>query len=132
MDVFATIDDLQTRLGETLEGLALDNAKMWLRKAHTKLDSLDPTIAERVNLGALDRQLVTDVLVEAAWRAIQDDRIGWRVRSEQWPENTTSFQDADPDRFGIWFSADELADLGITEHKAERGVFSISPWGRNR
>lgn len=129
--VYATGDDVADRLGGTALGEA-EGRKVarFLRTAHTRLRRLDKDLDTRVASGDLDAQAVGDVLVEAVHRAVEDDRIGYRVRSEGWPESTTEF-DTSTDQRGVFFTADELADLGIdSASDGTTGAFTINGWAR--
>lgn len=129
LPVYATGEDVADRLGGTELGEA-EGRKVarFLRTAHTRLRRLDTTLDARVASGVLDAQAVGDVLVEAVHRAVEDDRIGYRVRSEGWPESTTEF-DTSTDQRGVFFTADELADLGIdSASDGATGAFTINGW----
>lgn len=127
--VYATPTDVADRLGGIALGEAEDRkVARFLRTAHTRLRRLDNTLDTRVASGTLDAQAVGDVLVEAVHRAVQDDRIGYRVRSEGWPESTTEF-DTSTDQRGVFFTDDELADLGIdSASDGTTGAFTINGW----
>lgn len=126
MTTYITLDDVKARNGGELSQAA-SVVERWIAVAHNKLRNLEPALDERVEAGTVDRDTLQDVLVESVWRRVQDDLIGWRVRSETWPENTTMFRDAD--KTGIYFLDDELADLGIDPEgpNAIRGAFSLYP-----
>lgn len=131
MTSYITYDDVVVRNGEPpSQGDVV--VQRWIDVAHAKLRRLEPDLDGRVTAGSIDQFMLEDVLVEAVWRRVQDDLIGWRVRSETWPENTTMFKDQE--RTGIYFTEDELADLGIEDVDARnaRGVFSVSPKLRPR
>ncbi|MCI1256576.1 MAG: hypothetical protein LKG15_07810 [Corynebacterium provencense] len=127
--VYATPADVADRLGGVALGEAEDRkVARFLRTAHTRLRRLDQTLDTRVASGVLEAQAVGDVLVEAVWRAVEDERIGWRVRSEGWPESTTEF-DTSPAERGVFFTADELADIGIDgTTDGTSGAFTINGW----
>lgn len=126
MTTYITLDDVKARNGGELSQDARV-VERWIAVAHNKLRKLEPALDERVEAATVDRDTLQDVLVEAVWRRVQDDLIGWRVRSETWPENTTMFRDAD--KTGIYFLDDELDDLGIDPEgpNAIRGAFSLYP-----
>lgn len=126
MTTYITLDDVKARNGGELSQ-ASSVVERWIAVAHNKLRNLEPALDDRVEAGTVDRDTLQDVLVESVWRRVQDDLIGWRVRSETWPENTTMFRDAD--KTGIYFLDDELADLGIDPEgpNAIRGAFSLYP-----
>lgn len=129
LPVYATGEDVADRLGGIVLGEA-EGRKVarFLRTAHARLRRLDTDLDARVVSGVLDAQSVGDVLVEAVHRAVQDDRIGYRVRSEGWPESTTEFDTSQPDR-GVFFTEDELADLGIdSASDGTTGAFTINSW----
>lgn len=126
MTTYITLDDVKARNGGELSQ-ASSVVERWIAVAHNKLRNLEPALDERVKAATVDRDTLQDVLVESVWRRVQDDLIGWRVRSETWPENTTMFRDAD--KTGIYFLDDELADLVIDPEgpNAIRGAFSLYP-----
>lgn len=124
MTTYIAVGDVAVRNGEPLSQ-GDEVVQRWIEVAHAKLRRLEPALDERVMRGNLDRFVLEDVLVEAVWRRVQDDLIGWRVRSETWPENTTMFKDAE--RTGIYFTDDELADLGIEPDGSERGAWGFAP-----
>ncbi|MDN6439949.1 MAG: hypothetical protein L0K27_10820 [Corynebacterium nuruki] len=129
LPVYATSEDVADRLG----GIALAESEgrkvaRFLRTAHTRLRRLDPTLDTRVATGQVDALAVGDVLVEAVYRAVEDDRIGWRVRSEGWPEATTEFDTSQSER-GVFFTDDELADIGIDgTTDGNQGAWTINGW----
>ena len=126
MTTYITLDDVKARNGGELSQES-SVVERWIAVAHNKLRNLEPALDERVEAATVDRDTLQDVLVESVWRRVQDDLIGWRVRSETWPENTTMFRDAD--KTGIYFLDDELDDLGIDPEgpNSIRGAFSLYP-----
>ena len=130
MTNYITYQDVVTRNGEE-PSQGKEVVGRWIEVAHSKLRRLEPLLDTRVDEGNLDRFMLEDVLVEAVWRRVQDDLIGWRVRSETWPENTTMFKDAE--RTGVYFTDDELSDLGISpDDGSERGAWGFTPTLRPR
>lgn len=129
--VYATAKNVTDRLGEnTLSATETPKVETFLRRAHNRLRRLDPDLDLRVEEESLDAQTVQDTIVEAVWRAVQDDRIGWRVRAETWPEAGTEFDTTQP--LNVYFTAEELADLGIADPAATGGAFTINGYVKVR
>lgn len=123
---YITYEDVNTRNGEDCPQTK-DVIERWINVAHAKLRALEPALDTRVETGSINIDMLEDVLIDCVWRRVQDDLIGWRVRSETWPENTTMFKDAE--QSGIYFLDEELRDLGIDPEGQTRNsnVFSLFP-----
>lgn len=94
-----------------------------IRYASSRLRRKVPHLDDRIALwatdstatGALDPDLVKGTMVAAVMRAVEYFRVGPRVRSEQYPEVTTTY--AEPSQAdllaAVYFTDEELADLLI-------------------
>lgn len=91
----ASVADVEGWLGETLTSSESAQSDAWLRYGTAILRALKPGIDERITVGSLDPVLVTGVLVSAVVRALSAMRVGLRVRSEAYPEVSTTYADSD-------------------------------------
>ncbi|OQM82026.1 hypothetical protein [Rhodococcus sp. 66b] len=120
-----TVEDVQARLGETLSEPERLQVESLIEYASARLRAYPLDIDNRILQGSLDPVLVTGVVVTAVIRALDAMRIGLRVRSEQYPEISTTYADADPSL--LFFSADDLAVLDPATGVQFGGAFSIQP-----
>lgn len=82
---------------------------LWIRLASGMIRQAVPSVDERVQDGSLDPDLVSNVAAEMVVRAVQSSRIGYRVRSEAFPEVQVAYQDqAEP---WLFLYDHELAQL---------------------
>lgn|GEM_PF-5270027 len=120
-----TVEDVESRLGETLGGTERTQVESLIAFASARLRAYPLDIDNRILQGALDHILVTGVVVTAVARALDSMRVGLRVRSEQFPEVSTTYMDADPSL--VFFTADDLAILNPAAGTRSGGAFSIVP-----
>ncbi|EOM78063.1 hypothetical protein DW322_11260 [Rhodococcus rhodnii] len=118
--------DVEARLGETLEGPDALQADSLIEFAQVKLRALLPSLDARLSAGGLDQVLVRGTLVSAICRGLDVMRVGLRVRSEAYPEVTTTYADAPGDL--IAFTDDELSALAPSAG-ISGGAFTIRPGG---
>lgn len=117
---------VEDRLGETLAHPDTQQVDSLIEYAQVKLRALLPTLDARLAAGVLDPTLVKGTLVTAICRGLDVLRVGLRVRSEQYPEMTTTYADAPGDL--VTFTDAELAVLAPTAGIAG-GAFTIRPGG---
>ncbi|MGF7124036.1 hypothetical protein [Rhodococcus sp. BE178] len=114
--------DVEARLGETLAEPEIAQVDSLIEYASDKLRALVEDIDERIASGALRFGLVRGTLVTAICRALDTLRIGIRVRSEQYPEISTTYADSDASL--VYFTDDELEPLQPSG-AGDGGAFSI-------
>lgn len=119
------VEDVQFRLGETFSEAERLQVESLIDFASARLRAYPLDIDTRIAQGSLSSALVTGVLVTAVARAVDAMRVGLRVRSEQYPEISTTYSDVDPSL--IYFSADDLAVLDPAVGQKFGGAFSIVP-----
>jgi hypothetical protein len=119
------VEDVQSRLGETFDEVERLQVESLIDFASARLRAYPLDIDVRLAQGSLSSVLVTGVLVTAVVRAMDAMRVGLRVRSEQYPEISTTYADVDPSL--IYFSADDLAVLDPAAGVKFGGAFSIVP-----
>lgn len=119
------LGDVETRLGETLIAPETTQVEDLIEYASAMLRAFPLRIDSRIAAGTLDATLVKGVVVTAVVRALDSMRIGLRVRSEQYPEISTTYADAKPSL--IYFDTDDLATLSPTVGAQSNGAFSIRP-----
>lgn len=117
--------DVETRLGETLFAPEIAQVDELIEFASAKLRNLPLRIDERIAGGTLATALVKGVLVTVVVRALDQMRTGLRVRSEQYPEISTTYADGSPSL--IYFDDSDLADLSPTVGSQSQGAFNIRP-----
>ena len=120
------ISDIESRLGTALDGPEIVQVESLIEYATDKLHSLVADIDIRIMAGTLRAGLVRGTLVTAICRALDTLRVGIRVRSEQYPEISTPYADADAAL--VYFTEDELMPLRPTG-AGGGGAFSIRPGG---
>lgn len=120
------IDDVESRLGESLSGVERGQVTSLITFASAKLRAVVPLVDVRILEGTLALDLVTGTLVSAVTRALDILRVGLRVRSEQYPEVQTTYMDASADI--VWFTSGELADLSPSAGDSG-SAFTIRPRG---
>lgn len=120
------ISDIERRLGKELDVPEIAQVESLIEYATDKLHSLVVDVDLRILAGTLREGLVRGTLVTAICRALDTLRVGIRVRSEQYPEISTTY--ADSDAALVYFTEDELAPLRPTG-VGGGGAFSIRPGG---
>jgi hypothetical protein len=125
LDPLIWIDDVEGRLGETLADSDRAQVDSFIAYASALLRAHRPDIDTAMLDGSLSAALVKGVTVSAVVRAWDAVRIGLRIKSEQFPEITTTYSDANPSL--LFFTADELASLSPTLGSSAGGAFSIVP-----
>ncbi|WP_343466477.1 hypothetical protein AAI421_18240 [Rhodococcus aetherivorans] len=115
LQILVERSDIEARLGETLAGPEVDQVNSLIAFASAKIRALVENIDGRVMDGTLDVELVRGTLATVICRALDALRIGLRVRSEQYPEISTTY--ADSDGALVYFTEDEIGPL-----KPDRGV----------
>ncbi len=125
LDPLIWIDDVEGRLGETLADPERTQMDSFIAYASALLRAHKPDVDTAMMDGTLSPALVKGVMVSAVIRAWDSVRIGLRIKSEQFPEITTTYSDANPSL--VFFTADELASLSPTLGSASGGAFSIVP-----
>lgn len=114
--------DVEARLGETLAESEAGQVESLLAYASAKLRALVGNIDDRLVDGSLHEQLVRGTVVTAVCRALDALRVGLRVRSEQYPEVSTTY--ADTDGALVYFTDEELAPLR-PDAGSSGGAFTI-------
>lgn len=119
------LHDVEVRLGETLIAPETEQVTDLIEFASAMLRAFPLRIDSRIADGTLNAALVKGVVVTVVVRALDHMRTGLRVRSEQFPESTTTYADANPSL--IHFDNDDLATLSPTVGSQSNGAFSIRP-----
>ncbi|MCJ0906232.1 hypothetical protein [Rhodococcus sp. ARC_M6] len=119
------VEDVQNRLGETFDDTERLQVESLIDFASARLRAYPLDIDARIAQGSLSSVLVTGVLVTAVARAVDAIKIGLRVRSEQYPEISTTYSDVDPSL--IYFSPADLELLDPSVGVKFGGAFSIVP-----
>lgn len=117
-------DEVQGLLGEVLDEAEARKVQSWIARASALIRLVAPTVDERMNNGAMDPAIVRGIAAEMVTRAVQADRIGFRVRSEAFPEVTTQYRDSDEP---LLYLLDYERDLLSPPPKRRPGAFSIRP-----
>lgn len=125
LDPLIWIDDVEGRLGETLADPERAQVDSFIAYASALLRAHKPDIDSALLDGTLAPALVKGVMVSAVIRAWDSVRIGLRIKSEQFPEITTVYSDANPSL--VFFTDDELASLSPSLGVKSGGAFSIVP-----
>ena len=119
------LGDIEARLGSSLAESEVSQVESLISFAVAKLRAPNHglNIDLRVLEGTLDIALIRGVLVTAVCRAFDALRVGPRVRSEQYPEISTTY--ADSDESLVYFTDDELGSLAEESVGLSGGAFSI-------
>jgi len=123
LDPLIWIDDVEGRLGETLADLDRVRVDSFIAYASALLRAHRPDLDNALLDGSLSGALVKGVVVSAVVRAWDSVQIGPRIKSEQFPEITTTYTEANPSL--LFFTAEELASLSPMLGSAGGGAFSI-------
>lgn len=118
------LTEVQNLLGDDLDDVEERKVTSWIARASALIRLVAPTVDERMYSGALDPAIVQGIAAEMVTRALQADRIGFRVRSEAFPEVTTQYRDSDEP---LLYLLDYERDLLSPPVKRRPGAFSIRP-----
>lgn len=116
--------EVQDLLGDELDDVESRKVQSWIARASALIRLVAPTVDERMYDGTLDPAIVRGIAAEMVTRALQADRIGFRVRSEAFPEVTTQYRDSDEP---LLYLLDYERDLLSPPVKRRAGAFSIRP-----
>lgn len=119
------VEDVQNRLGETFDEAERLQVESLIDFASARLRAYPFDIDARILQGSLSSALVTGVMVTAVVRAMDAMRVGLRVRSEQYPEISTTYSDVDPSL--VYFSPADLELMDPAVGVKLGGAFSIVP-----
>ncbi|MGN0100756.1 MAG: hypothetical protein ACI39C_07435 [Dietzia sp.] len=120
----AELVEVQDLLGDDLDEVETRKVTSWIVRASALIRLVAPTIDERMYNGTMDPAIVRGIAAEMVTRAVQADRIGFRVRSEAFPEVTTQYRDSDEP---LLYLLDYERDLLCPTVKRRPGAFSIRP-----
>ena len=118
------VDEVQALLGDDLDEVETRKVESWITRASALIRYVAPTVDDRMYSGVLDPALVHGIAAEMVTRAVQADRIGFRVRSETFPEVATQYRDSDEP---LLYLLDYERDLLSPPAKRRPGAFSIRP-----
>ena len=119
-----TQGEVEVRAGDPLDSAEAAKVAAWIVIASALIRSAVPTVDERMASGELDPALVRGIASEVVVRALHGDRIGFRVRSEQFPEVRTDYRDTDNPLLYLLDAERRLLDPPV---QRPRRAFSVFP-----
>lgn len=117
--------DVQELLGETFESPEYAQVDALIRYASALIRTRVGALDERMTAGALPLDLVVGAVAVAVARALEALRAGLRVKSQQYPEVTTTYESGISGL--VYFTDDEV--LPLLDGATSGSAFTITPYG---